>query len=86
MILGKVIGNCVSIYKNDYIRPYKLMVVQTLEDLGTDKTFIAVDTVCAGIGDIVLCSQEGGSARMAAQCDKGPVDASIIGVLDYPVS
>jgi microcompartment protein CcmK/EutM len=37
------------------------------------------------VGDTVIYVMEGGSSRQAAQCLEGPVDAAIVGVVDYDV-
>lgn len=44
-------------------------------------TIIAVDSVGAGIGELVLFCQ-GSSARLAASLKEAPVDAVIIGIVD----
>ena len=44
-------------------------------------TIIAVDSVGAGIGELVLFCQ-GSSARLAANLKEAPVDAVIIGIVD----
>lgn len=47
----------------------------------TGRTFIAVDTVGAGEGEIVLIVQ-GSSARMTEETKPLPVDCAIIGIVD----
>ncbi len=44
-------------------------------------TIIAVDSVGAGIGELVLFCQ-GSSARLAPNLKEAPVDAVIIGIVD----
>ncbi|MDB6059677.1 MAG: ethanolamine utilization protein EutN [Verrucomicrobiales bacterium] len=44
-------------------------------------TIIAVDSVGAGIGELVLFCQ-GSSARLAANLKEAPVDAVVIGIVD----
>lgn len=44
-------------------------------------TIIAVDTVGAGLGELVMFSQ-GSSARLAGGMKDSPVDAVIIGIVD----
>ncbi len=46
-----------------------------------DMTFIAVDSVGAGEGELVLFCQ-GSSARLAPGLKQAPVDAVIIGIVD----
>lgn len=67
----------------------KLLVVEPLrvddKDLSslksTGRTFIVVDTLGAGEGEIVLCVQ-GSSARYMPETKQLPVDAAIIGIVD----
>lgn len=83
MMICKVIGNVVSTCKCDPICGKKLMIVQEKHHIGTKKSLIAIDCVNAGVGDWVIVVHEGGSSRQASRCPQGPVDAAIIGVVDY---
>jgi microcompartment protein CcmK/EutM len=83
MMLCKVIGNVVSTCKDENICGKKLLIVQEKHNIGTKKSLIAVDCVNAGVGDWVVVVHEGGSSRQASNCLKGPVDAAIVGVIDY---
>jgi ethanolamine utilization protein EutN len=47
----------------------------------TGEPFVAVDTVSAGTGDLVLIT-DGSSARFTNQTNNAPVDAVIVGVID----
>ena len=49
--------------------------------LGTGRSFVVVDTVGAGQGEMVLIVQ-GSSARLTPETEKLPVDATIIGIVD----
>lgn len=67
----------------------KLLVVEPLRvnektkaDLQpTGRTFIVVDTVGAGEGEVVLCVQ-GSSARFTEETKSLPVDAAVVGIVD----
>lgn len=83
LLICRVIGQVISTCKNEKINGKKLMVVQELHNLNTKKSIIAVDCVDAGIGDTVIVTHEGGSSRQASECPQGPVDAAIVGVVDY---
>jgi len=65
MILGKVIGNVVSTIMAPGYESKKLLIIQPIDPSGKPKgkSFLAVDTVQAGVGDIVLTLDEGNSAR-----------------------
>lgn len=85
MVLAKVIGNAVSTEKHrDYVG-HKIMVVQPINADGRPqgKSFLAVDGVQAGVGDIVLIVDEGGSARMAAGApDSTTIRTAICAIVD----
>lgn len=54
----------------------------TGEDL--DHTLLALDSVDAGEGDIVIIAQEGWSASTAATGRPGAaIDSAIVGIVDY---
>jgi ethanolamine utilization protein EutN len=65
MILAKVIGNAVSTIKAKGYESKKIMIVQAIDPKGKliGKSFLAIDTVQAGIGDAVIVLEEGNSAR-----------------------
>ena len=90
MFVAKVTGSLVSTQKVDAIVGYKLLVVEPYrveserrDSLATTgRTFIAVDMLGAGEGDMVLITQ-GSSARMADNCNKIPTDAVVVGIVDH---
>ncbi len=83
MYLAKVIGTVVSTSKDENLVGLKLLIIQRLtEKLEPEgKTEIAVDSVGAGAGEIVIVSK-GSSARYAFGGKPTPVDASIVGIVD----
>ena len=66
MILAKVIGNVVSTVKATGYESRKILIVQPVDPKGNSMgtSFLAVDTVQAGTGYLVLILEEGGSARL----------------------
>jgi microcompartment protein CcmK/EutM len=83
MILGKVVGTVWATRKDEELVGMKFQIVKhvDLEYKLKDTFVVAVDTVQAGVGDIVLfCS--GSSARQTASTKNKPVDAVIIAVVD----
>lgn len=86
MIIGKVIGNVVSTQKKEELIGYKLLIICPLskdkEEFEED-SFVAVDTVGAGIGEEVLVVV-GSSARVVAtdKADITPIDAAVVGIID----
>ena len=89
MFIGRITGSIVATQKVDTMVGQKLLVVEPLrvnektkKDLQpTGRTFIVVDTVGAGEGEVVLCVQ-GSSARNTPGTKALPVDAAVIGIVD----
>jgi microcompartment protein CcmK/EutM len=83
MVLGKVVGTVWATRKDEELVGMKLQIVRHIDlQYRVKETFVvAVDTVQAGVGDVVLvCS--GSSARQTAQTKNKPVDAVIMAVVD----
>ena len=83
MIMGKVVGTVVSTHKDEGMRGFKLLVVQSL-DINmklTGSYLIATDAVGAGLDEVVIVVQ-GSSARLTDQTKNRPVDAAIICIVD----
>ena len=86
MILAKIIGNVVSTVKATGYESRKILIVQPIDPAGEPKgkTFLAIDTVQAGVGDIVLVLEEGGSARMIlSEPETFTIKAVIAGIVDH---
>lgn len=82
MIICKVIGNVWATQKEPELEGLKLLIVkETKTDKCSGSSFVAADTVCAGIGDEVIVV-EGSTARRAIGGDNVPMDAAIVGVVD----
>jgi ethanolamine utilization protein EutN len=90
LILGKVIGTVWSTRKDESLVGAKFLIIRQLdlEYKPKDSTMIAVDSVGAGVGEIVIVAQ-GSSARQTNQTKNKPVDAVVMAIvdkLDIPVS
>jgi ethanolamine utilization protein EutN len=89
MILARVEGSVVATKKNTKMTGSKFLLVRPLViDSANAKewkpgtsTLVAVDSLGAGEGEIVLVVQ-GSSARLAAEDKDSPVDAVVIGLVD----
>jgi ethanolamine utilization protein EutN len=89
MFLAKVTGSVVATQKVASMTGHKLLIVEpykvddTLRDrlVPTGRTFVVVDSLGAGLGEMVLICQ-GSSARLTPETEKLPVDAVVIGLVD----
>ncbi|MBK96262.1 MAG: ethanolamine utilization protein EutN [Planctomycetaceae bacterium] len=89
MFVARVTGSVVSTQKVESMVGQKLLVVEPYrleasarESLTTTgRTFVAVDTLGAGVDDFVLLTQ-GSSARMTEATSKLPIDAVVVGIVD----
>lgn len=83
MTLCKVVGTVVATRKDEKLTGSKLLVVQEIDlDCNLkDRFYIAVDSVGAGTGEVVLIAT-GSSARYTAVTRDKPVDAAIIAIVD----
>ena len=86
MILARVLGNIVATQKNLRYANARIMLCQQItpegEDAGT--TLLALDSVDAGEGDMVLIVQEGWGASTASTGEPGAaIDSAIVGVVDF---
>jgi microcompartment protein CcmK/EutM len=83
MILGRVIGTVWATRKDEQLTGMKLQLVREVElDLSpTSKFVVAVDSVGAGVDEIVLVVQ-GSSARQTELTRNKPVDAVITAIVD----
>jgi ethanolamine utilization protein EutN len=89
MFLARVEGSVVATKKDLSMNGRKLLLVrpQLVDDKDPTKfrpgsnTIVAVDSVGAGLGELVMFCQ-GSSARLAPNLKDAPVDAVIIGIVD----
>jgi ethanolamine utilization protein EutN len=84
MQICKVKGTVVSTNKSPKLTGMKLMVVTPMDMASGKETgtpLIAVDTVGAGTGEVVM-TVGGSSARQTQATEGKPVDAAIIGIVD----
>lgn len=83
MILARVAGTIVATRKDPRLEGFKLLIIKPVAPDGKEESgyVIAVDTVQAGSGDLVIMVS-GSSARMADGCKDKPVDASIVAIVD----
>ncbi len=83
LYLAKVVGSVVSTSKDPGLTGTKLLIVQKITEnlIPVGNVEVAVDSVGAGSGEIVIISK-GSSARNALNKVNSPIDAAIVGIVD----
>lgn len=83
MILGRVVGTLVANRKDEGLLGQKLLVVRNVGVDGEDASgfVVAVDSVGAGEGEMVLYAS-GSSARQTVATRDRPCDAVIMAIVD----
>lgn len=87
MTLGRIVGTVVSTVKHGKLVGHKILIVQPLAPSGEPKgkLLVALDTVQAGVGDVVLVCDEGNSARTILGDSLAPIRTMIVGIVDKVV-
>ena len=89
MFLARVTGSVVATQKVASMTGHKLLTVEPYRVdekardrlVPTGRTFVVVDTLGAGVDEMVLICQ-GSSARLTPETEKLPIDAVVIGLVD----
>ena len=89
MFIGKVTGSVVASQKIDSVIGSKLLLIAAMTVKGdaqgklveTGRVAVAIDTLGAGQGDVVLVTQ-GSSARLTVSTKNLPADAVVVGIID----
>lgn len=84
MLIAQVIGTTISTIKDEKLTGLKLLIVRQTDETGKPigKPYVAVDTLDAGIGDLVLTAH-GSGGRQTNHTRNSPVDAVIMAVIDH---
>jgi ethanolamine utilization protein EutN len=84
MILARVVGEVVSTHKRPQFEGAKLLILQPETPAGakTGNALLAIDSVGAGRGELVIAVLEGRAAQEALGKKLAPVDAAILGIVD----
>ena len=83
MKLGRIVGTVVSTRKDPSLDSLKLLIVENLTtELAREGGYVvAIDSVGAGLGEVILYAT-GSSARLTACTKDRPVDAVIMAIVD----
>ena len=84
MRIARVVGTTVSTIKDENLTGRKLLILRPTDETGkaNGKPYVAVDTLDAGVGDLVLTAH-GSGGRQTEQTKNSPVDAVIMAVIDW---
>jgi ethanolamine utilization protein EutN len=88
MKLGRVVGTVVSTIDAPDLEARTLLVCDLLgPDLQPAGGYlIAIDTVGAGAGEVVLLLDEGNSARQVLRAPGAPIRTVVVGIVDAVVA
>ncbi|MCA8961345.1 MAG: EutN/CcmL family microcompartment protein [Planctomycetes bacterium] len=83
MLYGRVVGTIWATRKDESLEGLSFRIVERVELNGspTGSHVVAIDSVGAGVGEIVLIAQ-GSSARQTEKTKDRPVDAVIMAIVD----
>jgi ethanolamine utilization protein EutN len=83
MQLARVIGTVVATVKNESLQGRTLLVIQSLNKHleASGKPMVAVDSVGAGIGELVFWCR-GKEASFPFKREDTPTDCTIVGIVD----
>lgn len=83
MLIAQVVGSVVATRKDEKLENLKLLVCQVHDHQNKpkDQYVVAVDSVGAGPGDMILYAT-GSSARQTTLTDGRPCDAVVMAILD----
>lgn len=84
MKLARIIGTVESVVKHPTYANTKMLVVQPLDEHlnPNGRTHPAIDTIGAGVGDLVLVVEEGKAARERIGEKNVPMRTLIVGIVD----
>ena len=81
MILGRVIGNAVSTVKHASLQGWRLVTVQPIRAASLDPV-LAIDVLGAGVGSLVVVTNDGGGARELIGDETSPARWMVVGLVD----
>lgn len=84
MQLGTVIGHATSTIKHPTLNGWRLLIVQLLNNAQQPEAdpVIAIDSLGAGSGSLVLLDTDGKHARELTGSEKSPVRWYTVGIVD----
>ncbi len=88
MILARVTGRITSTIHHPDMAGKRLLILDKLDHNGkpTGKDVIAIDTVGAGYGEMVIMLDEGNGARQILGGSEMPIRSVVVGIVDHDSS
>ncbi len=83
MIFGRVVGNAVSTVKHKSLEGQRVLTVQPIKAASMDPVLV-IDTLGAGVGSLVVLSNDGRWARELVEDETSPARWSVLGIVDDP--
>jgi len=85
MYFGRVVGTATATVKHRSMQGCKLLLVMALQadrqSIEGDPVLV-IDTLGAGVGDMVMITSDGIGARQLVRDEQSPVRWSVLGVID----
>ncbi|MBN1344974.1 MAG: EutN/CcmL family microcompartment protein [Phycisphaerae bacterium] len=81
MYLARVIGNATSTIKHVSLTGWRMLVVAPVK-AERDDPLLAIDSLGAGIGDLVIISNDGKGARDLVGDEQSPARWTVLGIVD----
>lgn len=84
MRMAKVIGTITATIKDPQLASKALLVTNIIDGKSKvlDHSIVAIDTVGAGVGDVVLLTS-GSAARLPLGTASAPIDTAIIAIVEH---
>ncbi len=81
MYLAKVIGNATSTIKHRSLTSWRMLIVAPIQAERLDP-LLAIDSLGAGVGDMVVISNDGRGARELVGDKQSPARWTVLGIVD----
>jgi ethanolamine utilization protein EutN len=87
MQVGRVEGKAVSTVKHPSLKGFRLLIVQPLDLAGRPDghPLLAIDTMGANTGDLVMLTTDGKGARQLVGAADSPARITVLGIIDEGV-
>jgi ethanolamine utilization protein EutN len=81
MYLARVIGNAISTVKHSSLTGWRMLIVAPIKAERLDP-LLAIDSLGAGVGDMVIITNDGKGARDLVGEETSPARWTVLGIVD----